>query len=112
MSNSKFPIEEKEKVDSFINQSPNSVYSFDTPGRGLILSELCRNNSLDPTNLQTPSTYSSSLKNDCIKLKIESRHLFEYMQKLGFFCQLPFDPSRTEIECRRIELVTGLKPSK
>ncbi|KAG0147607.1 hypothetical protein CROQUDRAFT_670483 [Cronartium quercuum f. sp. fusiforme G11] len=98
MSTSKFPIEEKNKVDTFVNQSPNSMYSFDTPHRGALLSELCRGSG------------ATKGGNECIKLAIESRHLFEYMQKLGYFCQLPFDPSRTEIECRRIELVTGLPP--
>ncbi|EFP89014.2 uncharacterized protein PGTG_15217, partial [Puccinia graminis f. sp. tritici CRL 75-36-700-3] len=98
MSTLKFPAEEKAKVDKFVTQSPNSMYLFDAPHRGAKIAELCRSS----------GPPGSNRKNDCISVAIESRHLFEYMQKLGFFCQLPFDPSRTEIECRRIELVTGM----
>lgn len=98
MSSLKFPAEEKSKIDQFVNQSPNSTYLFDAPHRGAKLAELCRSSG--------PS--GSGRKNDCISVAIESRHLFEYMQKLGYFCQLPFDPSRTEIECRRIESVAGM----
>ncbi|PLW14891.1 hypothetical protein PCASD_09989 [Puccinia coronata f. sp. avenae] len=96
MSTIKFPAEEKAKVDKFVTQSPNSMYLFDAPHRGAKIAELCRSSGV------------AGRKNDCISVAIESRHLFEYMQKLGFFCQLPFDPSRTEIECRRIELVAGM----
>ncbi|KAI8456495.1 hypothetical protein BY996DRAFT_6968024 [Phakopsora pachyrhizi] len=90
MSNLKFSAEEKKKVDDFVNQSPNSMYYFDATKRGSKTSELCQEKS-----------------RKCILLEMESRHLFEYMQKLGYFCQLPFDPSRTEIECRRIEPVSN-----
>ncbi|MBW0516056.1 hypothetical protein O181_055771 [Austropuccinia psidii MF-1] len=98
MSSSKFPIEEKNKIDKFVNQSPNSMYLLDSLKRGAKAAELCRDS----------GSSGSHRKADCISLAMENRHLFEYMQKIGYFCQLPFDPSRTEIECRRIELVTGL----
>ncbi|KAH9464324.1 hypothetical protein MJO29_002088 [Puccinia striiformis f. sp. tritici] len=102
MSTLKFPAEEKAKVDKFVTESPNSMYLFDAPHRGAKIAELCRSSG------SALGTGATDRKNNCISVAIESRHLFEYMQKLGFFCQLPFDPARTEIECRRIELVAGM----
>jgi hypothetical protein len=49
------------------------VYLFDAPHRGAKIAELCRSSGPPGTNR----------KNDCISVAIESRHLFEYMQKLG-----------------------------
>ncbi|PLW55450.1 hypothetical protein PCANC_07035 [Puccinia coronata f. sp. avenae] len=71
MSTIKFPAEEKAKVDKFVTQSPNSMYLFDAPHRGAKIAELCRSSGV------------AGRKNDCISVAIESRHLFEYMQKLG-----------------------------
>lgn len=38
----------------------------------------------------------------CAKISLESRELFQTMQSMGFFCILPHDPSKTFIRCERI----------
>lgn len=38
---------------------------------------------------------------NCFRRKIVTR-MFSEMQKLGFFCALPMDPTQTHIECTRV----------
>ncbi|KDQ20195.1 hypothetical protein BOTBODRAFT_62522 [Botryobasidium botryosum FD-172 SS1] len=76
----------KQTVASFIRESPDTVYTFDTPERDANEAELCR------------STPGGGQK--CIKVALASKKLFATMQDLGFYCALPMDPSRTYMECK------------
>ncbi|PWN32495.1 uncharacterized protein FA14DRAFT_161906 [Meira miltonrushii] len=77
-------------VTEFVQaQTPGTKFSFDGP-RGSQRSRLCRHPD-DP-----------SKQTDCVDIAMEARSLFETMQKLNFFCQLPQDPSKTHITCERI----------
>jgi hypothetical protein len=95
-------------VYQFVTQSPNSsqlllstvlprlrslkfhthhvVYLFDAPHRGAKIAELCRSSGV------------AGRKNDCISVAIESRHLFEYMQKLGSVFPSPPPPSNIDLD--------------
>ncbi|KAH8922810.1 hypothetical protein BT69DRAFT_1263031 [Atractiella rhizophila] len=92
----KLSPQEAQKVSTFVNQSPNDDYTFDSE-RNSNITELCakKNGQLS-----------------CIKVAAQSTALFAYMQHLGYFCQLPFDPTETHIQCRRIEKITGLDPKR
>ncbi|KAI0079992.1 hypothetical protein K474DRAFT_1705241 [Panus rudis PR-1116 ss-1] len=74
-------------LKSFIAEDPNSKYVFDSE-RDAPRSEICRE--------------GKELSRKCIQLQMHSTRLFQAMQDQGFFCVLPMDPSRTEIECTRI----------
>ncbi|KAH9472127.1 hypothetical protein Pst134EA_002752 [Puccinia striiformis f. sp. tritici] len=89
MSTLKFPAEEKAKVDKFVTESPNSMYLFDAPHRGAKIAELCRSSG------SALGSSTNDRKNNCISVAIESRHLFEYMQKLGYEFVLIYPPKKT-----------------
>ncbi|KAL1921634.1 uncharacterized protein VTP21DRAFT_10276 [Calcarisporiella thermophila] len=38
----------------------------------------------------------------CLRMELDPREMFSQMQRLGFFCALPLDPSQTHMECRRV----------
>ncbi|KAF8810169.1 hypothetical protein BYT27DRAFT_7187032 [Phlegmacium glaucopus] len=76
----------KDTLKAFVKHDPNCHYTFDSE-RNSLQSELCREG-------------SGSKGRECITLQMNSKHLFEAMQELGFFCALPMDPSRTYIECK------------
>ncbi|BGP37059.1 hypothetical protein JCM10450v2_000968 [Rhodotorula kratochvilovae] len=42
---------------------------------------------------------------ECVQIAQDVTKVFAFMQKQGFFCQLPFDPTHTEIECVRINKI-------
>ncbi|KNZ61664.1 hypothetical protein VP01_1372g1 [Puccinia sorghi] len=108
MSTLKFPVEEKTKVDKVRLSDPHCIYS--TP-----LIEAPRSPNFAearPLSLVVLVKLIVSLSQSKVGTSLNT------CRNLGpFFCQLPFDPSRTEIgeapQCRRIELVTGmpLEPS-
>ncbi|KIM57600.1 hypothetical protein SCLCIDRAFT_130116, partial [Scleroderma citrinum Foug A] len=72
-------------------EDPSAVYTFDGE-RGAPRSELCR---------EAPSVRQDKRK-DCVVLDMYSTQLFEAMQKYGFYCALPSDPTRTHMVCRKI----------
>ncbi|KAG8961474.1 hypothetical protein FRC03_005363 [Tulasnella sp. 419] len=74
-------------VKSFIQESPQSTYTFDSE-RDAQEAQLCRQMS-DGTQR-------------CIGVELSSKILFERMQELGFYCALPVDPARTHMECRPV----------
>ncbi|KAI9301490.1 hypothetical protein BJ944DRAFT_243220 [Cunninghamella echinulata] len=74
---------ELQKLDSFVNKAPGNDYTIDQKAQ-----ELCR---------QLPNG-----QQDCIKLNLEYTEMFSQMQKLGFFCALPMDPTQIHMECRRV----------
>jgi len=76
----------QEALKDFIEQRPQSQYTFDSE-RGSSVSELCRRNGHDNPR-------------DCITLQMNAKKLFEEMQNLGFFCAMPIDPDRTYMECK------------
>ncbi|KAF9533472.1 hypothetical protein CPB83DRAFT_845314 [Crepidotus variabilis] len=76
----------KDSLRAFIKEQhdPNTHYTFDSE-RGSGESEICREDA--------PSK-------DCLKLKLDSKKMFEAMQDEGFFCALPSDPERTYMHCK------------
>ncbi|KAI8070975.1 hypothetical protein BC940DRAFT_235235 [Gongronella butleri] len=74
---------ELNKIDSFVEKEPSADYTIDQKNQ-----ELCRQ--------------LGGSQQDCIKLNLEYTEMFSQMQKLGFFCALPMDPTLTYLECRRV----------
>ncbi|KAF9072930.1 hypothetical protein BDP27DRAFT_370965 [Rhodocollybia butyracea] len=74
----------KETLQQFVSLRPNGQYTFDSE-RGASQSEICRD---DPNN------------HECIKVRMNSKQMFEAMQSLGFYCALPIEPGKTYMECR------------
>ncbi|TFK42742.1 hypothetical protein BDQ12DRAFT_732356 [Crucibulum laeve] len=72
-------------LNAFLSHDPKSNYTFDSE-RDSPQSEICRAN--------------GRKDRDCIMLQMNSKRLFEAMQKHGFFCALPIDPERTYMECK------------
>ncbi|KAJ8581691.1 hypothetical protein M405DRAFT_751364, partial [Rhizopogon salebrosus TDB-379] len=70
-----------------IQQKGDAEYTFDSD-RGSLQSEICRE--------------GGEKGRECITLRMHSTRLFEAMQKRGFYCALPMDPSRTHIACKKI----------
>ncbi|KAI8342608.1 hypothetical protein BC941DRAFT_413283 [Chlamydoabsidia padenii] len=83
MSTSNEPENELNRLDKFVEKAPGAFYTIDEKGN-----ELCRQ--------------LGDGQQDCIKLKLEYTEMFSQMQKLGFFCALPMDPTQVHMECRRI----------
>ncbi|ORY29949.1 hypothetical protein BCR39DRAFT_530247 [Naematelia encephala] len=79
------------RVADFVREAPNAKYTFDSRAsldRDAPDAELCR---------FTPDGGRS-----CIKLSMHSAALFKSMQGLGFYCALPAEPHRTDMECNRL----------
>ncbi|TDL27277.1 hypothetical protein BD410DRAFT_782364 [Rickenella mellea] len=74
-----------DQLKSFVARAPNARYTFDSE-RDASESELCREQTGDQ-------------RRECIMVQMQSKRLFAAMQEHGFFCALPFDPSRTHMEC-------------
>ncbi|KAI8340355.1 hypothetical protein EDC96DRAFT_335788 [Choanephora cucurbitarum] len=74
---------ELNRLDKFVKDAPGNEYTIDQKEQ-----ELCRN--------------FSGGQEQCIKLHLEYTQMFSKMQELGFFCQLPMDPTKTYMECRRV----------
>ncbi|KAI8372966.1 uncharacterized protein BYT42DRAFT_578726 [Radiomyces spectabilis] len=71
------------RLDKFVAAAPGNNYNIDQYHQ-----QLCR---------QLPGG-----QEECVKLKLEYTEMFSQMQKLGFFCALPMDPTKTHMECRRV----------
>ncbi|KAL1930131.1 hypothetical protein VTP01DRAFT_1285 [Rhizomucor pusillus] len=74
---------ELERLDKFVEAAPQNSYNIDQYKQ-----QLCR---------QLPGG-----QEECLKLNLEYSQMFSEMQKLGFFCALPMDPTKTHMECRRV----------
>ncbi|SCV67377.1 BQ2448_6023 [Microbotryum intermedium] len=85
--------EDAAPITSFVSQSPNSNYTLNERVAGQALTDLCR---LDP-NGQT----------QCVQVHKQVTKVFALMQKQGFLCQLPSDPSHTELFCQRIQQIVA-----
>ncbi|KAI8090028.1 uncharacterized protein BX664DRAFT_281426 [Halteromyces radiatus] len=83
MSSNETTETELKRIDSFVEKVPAGFYTIDQKER-----ELCRQ--------------LGGNQQDCIKLNLEYSEMFSQMQKLGFFCALPMDPTLTYMECRRV----------
>jgi len=77
---------EIERLKQFTAESQDSVLYADGPRNGT-QSTVCR---------RLPQGGQS-----CLKLQFASTKMFEELQKLNYFCILPQDTARTEMECRR-----------
>ncbi|KAH7912255.1 hypothetical protein BJ138DRAFT_1148892 [Hygrophoropsis aurantiaca] len=77
----------EEKLNTFLSQRPSGRYTFDSE-RGAPQSEICRE--------------GGEKGHECIVLKMYSTKLFEAMQKHGFYCALPMDPTQTHMVCDKI----------
>ncbi|KAI8976065.1 hypothetical protein BDB01DRAFT_728119 [Pilobolus umbonatus] len=77
------PTREFERIDKFVNVAPTREYTIDQKSQ-----TLCRQ--------------SENGQKECIKVNLEYSQMFTQMQKLGFFCTLPMDPTETYMECRRV----------
>ncbi|KAI8646327.1 hypothetical protein BD408DRAFT_360114 [Parasitella parasitica] len=71
------------RLDNFVKAAPGNEYTIDQKEQ-----TLCRQ--------------ASNGQRDCVKLNLEYTQMFSQMQKLGFFCALPMDPTETYMECRRV----------
>ncbi|KAI9021531.1 hypothetical protein CLU79DRAFT_753701 [Phycomyces nitens] len=74
---------ELSRLNAFVAKAPQDNYNIDQYKH-----QLCR---------QLPSG-----QEECLKLKLEFVEMFSEMQKLGFFCALPMDPTKTHMECQRL----------
>ncbi|KAI8885759.1 hypothetical protein K501DRAFT_215228 [Backusella circina FSU 941] len=73
---------ELSRLDEFVNKAPGSEYTIDQKEQ-----TLCR---------------GVNGQRECVKLNLEYTEMFSQMQKLGFFCALPMDPTETYMECKRV----------
>ncbi|KAI7904542.1 uncharacterized protein BX663DRAFT_502737 [Cokeromyces recurvatus] len=71
------------RLDTFVNAAPGNEYTIDQKEQ-----TLCRQ--------------SLTGEKECVKLKLDYTQMFSQMQKLGFYCALPMDPTETYMECRRV----------
>ncbi|KAL8281250.1 hypothetical protein RQP46_006284 [Phenoliferia psychrophenolica] len=73
-----------------VSASPNSRFSIDENATAAGTTLLCRE-------------AGAGGAKSCVEIQEDITKVFASMVKQGFFCQLPLDPSRTTIECERIE---------
>ncbi|GAA5919535.1 hypothetical protein JCM21900_000878 [Sporobolomyces salmonicolor] len=85
--------DEAQPVTSFVATAPNATYTIDEREKGAKTVELCRVGG------------EGARGKECREIAQEVTKVFALMQKQGFFCQLPFDPTHTEIECIRIHKI-------
>ncbi|KAI8339875.1 hypothetical protein BC941DRAFT_418801 [Chlamydoabsidia padenii] len=74
---------ELNRLEKFVGKAPGGFYTIDQKEN-----ELCHQ--------------LGNGQKDCVKLKLEYTEMFSEMQKLGFFCALPMDPTQIHMECRRV----------
>ncbi|BGP13091.1 hypothetical protein JCM10213_000906 [Rhodosporidiobolus nylandii] len=86
--------QEAQPVTAFVSAAPNATYTLDGP-KGAQSVQLCRTGGEGATG------------RNCVEIAQEVTKVFALMQKQGFFCQLPFDPTHTEIECIRINKIVA-----
>ncbi|ORY94853.1 hypothetical protein BCR43DRAFT_494703 [Syncephalastrum racemosum] len=82
-NNSQDTNNELARLDKFVAAAPQNGYNLDQYKQ-----QVCR---------QLPGN-----QEECLKLNLEYAQMFSEMQKLGFFCALPMDPTKTHMECRRV----------
>ncbi|GAA5971868.1 hypothetical protein JCM3765_004708 [Sporobolomyces pararoseus] len=82
---------ERKPVDDFIGVAPNSTYTLNETHKDAPVMELCR--------------VEAGGNRRCTQIDQQVTKVFAHLVKQGFFCQLPFDPSKTEIECIRINKI-------
>ncbi|ORX33758.1 hypothetical protein BD324DRAFT_638468 [Kockovaella imperatae] len=83
------PQKQHERVVGFVREAPAARYTFDSRlNREEPSCELCR---VEPEGGLS-----------CIKLAMHSAALFKSMQSMGFYCALPAEPTRTDMECSYI----------
>ncbi|GAA6041661.1 hypothetical protein JCM8097_003068 [Rhodosporidiobolus ruineniae] len=80
----------------FLAPAPNSTYTLDERQKGSASVQLCR-----------VGGDANQQRRQCTEIAQEVTKVFAFMQKQGFFCQLPFDPTHTEIECVRINKIVA-----
>lgn len=73
-----------QELKEFVSSDPKARYTFDSE-RDSTESELCR---------------QGKGYEECVTLKMTSKRMFEAMQKYGYFCALPSDPTKTHMECK------------
>ncbi|GAA5830542.1 hypothetical protein JCM11251_002509 [Rhodosporidiobolus azoricus] len=87
--------EEAAPVTSMVAAAPNATYTINEREKGAKTVEFCR------------AGGEGSNGRECKEIAQEVTKVFALMQKQGFFCQLPFDPTHTEIECLRINKIVA-----
>ncbi|BGP29178.1 hypothetical protein JCM10296v2_000916 [Rhodotorula toruloides] len=80
-------------IDSLLQQAPNATYHIVERVKGETPIEVCRVGG------------EGARGRECIQVAQEVTKVFAHLQKRGYFCQLPFDPTHTEIECIRINRI-------
>ncbi|GAA6009834.1 hypothetical protein JCM11491_000832 [Sporobolomyces phaffii] len=84
--------QEQKPLRDFIGVSPNATYTLNETHKDAPNMELCR---VGPAPNQKT----------CTQIDQQVTKVFAHLVKQGFFCQLPFDPAKTEIECVRINKI-------
>ncbi|BGP53157.1 hypothetical protein JCM8202_003673 [Rhodotorula sphaerocarpa] len=96
----KLSEEEQRPLDRFVEPAPNATYHILEPVKGEPSVQLCR--------VTGEATAPGGAKQrECTQIAQDVTKVFAFMSERGFFCQLPFDPSHTEIECIRINKIVA-----
>ncbi|KAI9287487.1 hypothetical protein BC943DRAFT_274522 [Umbelopsis sp. AD052] len=77
---------EIQRLDEFVKQAPIGDYNIDQEKQ-----RICHQ--------------LGSGQEKCVQLNLEATEMFSQMQKLGFFCALPMDPTKTHMECKHVSRV-------
>ncbi|GAB5589022.1 hypothetical protein Unana1_03922 [Umbelopsis nana] len=77
---------EFERLDKFVQQAPAGDYNIDQDKHRICLQ-------------------LGNGQEKCVELNLEATQMFSQMQKLGFFCALPMDPTKTHMECKHVSRV-------
>ncbi|GAA5825342.1 hypothetical protein JCM10212_006300 [Sporobolomyces blumeae] len=88
---------EAQPIDQFVSQNPTATYTLNEPEKDSPVMQLCR--------VANPPSSSPSQPSQCTDIAQPVTKVFAHLVKQGFFCQLPFDPAKTEIECVRINKI-------
>ncbi|KAK4053318.1 hypothetical protein OIO90_003930 [Microbotryomycetes sp. JL221] len=102
--------DESAPVTGFVAQAPNSTYTLNEREKGaalglarfvdgMMFSRVTHDFKTDVCRTAGPG------EKTCVEVHHEVTQVFAVMQRLGFFCQLPIDPTHTEIECLKIQKV-------
>ncbi|GAA5856438.1 hypothetical protein JCM8547_008744 [Rhodosporidiobolus lusitaniae] len=86
--------QEQQPINSFVSPEPNATYTINERKKGDKSVELCR-------------VGTGGQPKQCTEVAQEVTKVFAHLTKQGFFCQLPFDPTHTEIECIRINKIVA-----
>ncbi|RKP14802.1 hypothetical protein BJ684DRAFT_8006 [Piptocephalis cylindrospora] len=94
------------RLQAFVNEAPKVTYSFDSSPTERV-SFCCRAPGAGPPGSGASGTGEGVAdavtgQQTCVRLGLNQREMFESMQSLGFFCQVPSNPHLTHLECRRI----------